>query len=106
MVTAALCTTSPARLHCARRLLGESWRAVRAPLQEALRSAAQKTPELAADCAALGAAARKLDDALVARASAGDAWRLYRRLLVFYSQVRAVGAAPGAARVQASREGG
>lgn len=71
-----------------RRLLSESWRTVRPLLQDALKAVPQRQPELAAGCAALGGAARKLDEALAARASAAEAWRQYRHLLVFYAQVR------------------
>ena len=71
------------------RLLNESWRAVRAPLQDALKAVPQRAPDAAPECAALAAASRKLDEALASRASPGDVWRQYRRLLVFYSQVRA-----------------
>jgi hypothetical protein len=74
------------------RLLAESWRALRPPVQEALRAAPKRDSGAAAEAAALATTARQLDAALAARGAAGEAWRLYRRLLVFYGQVRLRGA--------------
>ncbi|KAI8468604.1 MAG: hypothetical protein J3K34DRAFT_477590 [Monoraphidium minutum] len=86
-------------------LLGESWRAVRGPLQDAVSAAQQRGPELAGECAAVALTVRKLEDVLAARAAPGDAWRLYRRLLhgTMLDAAQVVGSGSGSGTPRSAR---
>jgi hypothetical protein len=81
----------PHHTHTNHRLLSESWRALRPPLQDAIKSAPQRRPELVPEAASTAAAAHRLDEMVAARAAAGEAWRQYRRLAAFYGKVRRAG---------------
>ena len=69
-----------------RRLLAESWRAMRAPVQDAIKAAPHRSPAAAPPAAAASASARRLEELLASRGAPSEAWREYRSLLAFYGR--------------------
>lgn len=81
----SICLTLRALLAALRRLLEESWRAVKPALQELLRTLPKRLPAVAPEVSALQGLVKRLDDSLEGCAAAGEVWQLYRRILGFYS---------------------
>lgn len=81
----SICLTLRALLAALRRLLEESWRAVKPALQELLRTLPKRLPAVAPEVSALQGLVKRVDDSLEGCAAAGEVWQLYRRILGFYS---------------------